>query len=135
MLVFSFALLTACSDEDHTQSKPIWEVDTSINYSATMTAIVILPTNLLEYAQDSDLLAVFVGEECRGKGELVKKGDTRYYYLTIKGFSEESGKVSFQYYNTSRSFLFSTGAVTNFEPNGVWGVIDNPKTLNLVLVE
>ena len=130
----SLMLLAACSDEDHTQTKPVWEVDSSINYSATMTAIVVLPDNLQEYAQDSDLLAVFLGEECRGKGTLVKKESKNYYFLTVKGHSGETGKLTFMYYNTTRSYLFSTGAILDFQPDGTWGVIDNPRVLNLNLV-
>ena len=140
LLLIAFALfcITACKDDKEdvypTFPRPNWEVNTSENFSATMTAVVILPDELLEFAEKDDLIAVFINEECRGKGTLVEKEGEPYYYFTIKGYYDEQGKMTFQYYNTARSYLYRTGAILDFEPDGIWGVIDLPKVLDLSIV-
>lgn len=132
-LIIGVSIFNACDkDDDFAQPKPTdWQVSTTESFSTTMTAVVVLPDNLLKHAQDDDMVAAFMGDKCRGEGKLVKTDEQRYYFLTIKGFSEEQGKITFKYYNTNRSFMYTTDPVLDFEPDGIWGGIDNPKTLEL----
>ncbi|MDL2244145.1 hypothetical protein LJC54_01380 [Parabacteroides sp. OttesenSCG-928-J18] len=132
IVLLGFSLFSACDKEDFTQPVPTnWQVSESESFNTTMTAIVVLPDNLLKQAQDNDQMAAFMGEECRGKGELVKVGEQRFYFITIKGFSDEQGKIAFKYYNSGNSNMYATEAILTFEPDGDWGSLDNPKILDL----
>jgi hypothetical protein len=140
LIAFCLVLVTACSNDDdpipdYTQPKPAWKLDQSVNYDATMTSVVVLPNSLQEHAQDNDLLAVFVGEECRGIASVITQDNEYYYFLTIKGYYDEQGKIAFKYYSMSQSYLYTTNATLEFEPDRILGVIDNPVVLdNLALV-
>jgi hypothetical protein len=92
-----------------------------------MTAIVILPPNLAQNAQDDDQLAAFTGEECRGIGG--KVGDL--YFVSIQATQEEDFTVRFGYYSASNKYLYTTGNLFPFEMNGNVGSDDEPEVLQL----
>lgn len=131
-MLVGLSVFSACDKEDFTQPVPTnWEVSETESFNTTMTAVVVLPDNLLKQAQDNDKMAAFMGEQCRGKGELVKVGEQRFYFITIKGFSDEQGKIAFKYYHTEKSSMYATEEVLTFEPDGFWGNLDSPKVLDL----
>lgn len=124
---------TSCSgdDEPSTQEAPQWSVANSPEFSVSMTAVVILPDYLQKYYQGGDQLAAFVGDECRGTGLEI---DGKYYIL-IKGAARETGKVTFKYYSHANKYLYSTGELMPFEADEIYGTVDAPKTLPLVIVK
>jgi hypothetical protein len=131
--LFILAMAGGCQDEDkpdYAQPQvPVWTVNSSA-YSVSMTAIVSLPPNLAQYAQDNDLLAAFSGEECRGIGE--KIGDL--YYVSIQAMPEEDFTVQFVYYSARNKYLYTTGELFPFEMNGNVGSVDEPEVLQLAII-
>ena len=95
---FTFLLLAVCmgscqKDEMYTEfPAPVWQVDDA-KYSVNMTAVVVLPNNLLPYFNENDQVAAFINDECRGVGILVDNA----FFVTIKGTPEEISNVSFRY--------------------------------------
>lgn len=131
--LFIFVLcLSACNDEEqHTQHPaPQWSVEEG-QYSGTMSAIVVLPSNLTSNVQDNDELAAFVGESCRAIADPI----SGVYFLTIKGTASEQSPVSFRYYSAGKKYLYTTGAIMTFEIDAVYGSVDNPQVLDLTIVE
>ena len=124
---------TACGKEDPRpeRPRPIWGVEQGIYTESSMTAIVILPENLQAYAQDDDIVAAFAGNECRGIGELIEGA----YYILIKGSPEEYTGISFLYYSARNKYLYTTAPDLTFEPDASFGSVDEPKVLELSVVE
>jgi hypothetical protein len=135
LLLFFLCLLTsACKEEEETFRTfpvPVWNVDPS-GYAANMTAVVQLPSNLIQYAQEDDQLAAFAGEKCVGKGELISEG---LYFVTIHGTTGEEPQIHFQYYSARNSYLYTSGEVFAFEANKIIGEIDKPEILPFTIVK
>ena len=109
---------------------PAWQVDNA-KYSVNMTAVVVLPDNLLPYFQENDQVAAFVGDECRGIGELIDNA----FFVTIKGTPEEDSKVFFQYYSTRNQYMYKTDATLSFEQDVIYGTADAPEVLTLNIIQ
>jgi hypothetical protein len=135
ILLTSFICLftSACKEEEETFTTfpaPSWSVNPA-EYSVTMTAVVKLPSNLLEYAQPEDQLAAFAGETCVGKGEL-REG---VYFVTIHGTADKEPQIHFQYYSARNSYLYDSGQLFTFETDKVFGVVDEPEILPFTIVK
>jgi hypothetical protein len=134
---FIFLLANACKEEEETFptfDAPAWSANPA-NYSGSMTAVVKLPDNLIQYAQTDDQLAAFAGEECRGTGTLIKNDADSAYYVTIHGNADEAPAIYFQYYSARNKYLYQTEELFPFETDEVFGVADEPETLNFIIVK
>ncbi|GHT64646.1 hypothetical protein AGMMS50239_22710 [Bacteroidia bacterium] len=122
-----------CCHEEEEFAKflaPVWQVDNSA-YSVSMTAVVKLPPELAVYAQDDDQLAAFSGDVCHGIG--VKIDDL--YYVAIQGATDEDATIWFSYYSARSQHLYTTDNLFPFEADGIFGTVDSPETLKLVVVK
>lgn len=132
VLLFSVSF-TACKKKKEvyqTFPTPTWEVAHE-DYSTSMTVVVVIPDYLLPYASDDDQLAAFAGEICRGTGDIVNG----LYYVTIKGTYDDEEEIYFQYYSARNKYLYKSPILFEFESDGVYGSVDEPKTLPLSIVE
>ena len=136
--------LVACHDDDEdivieevipTYEKPDWKVDTSNQYPVSMSAIVTLSQELLANQSDGDMLAAFIGEECRGVGMIQEYGNKKSYFILIKGEGSEQAKLSFKYYNAKNSYLYKTDAFLSFITDTRYGSVDEPQVLNLQIMK
>jgi hypothetical protein len=131
--LFILAMAGGCQEKDEfndfQSSSPDWMVNSSL-YSVSMTAIVCLPPNLAQYAQDDDLLGAFSGNECRGIGG--KLGDL--YYVSIQAAPEEDFTVQFIYYSARNKYLYTTDDLFPFEMNGMVGSDEEPVVLQLEII-
>ena len=133
---FTFLLLAVCmgscqKDEMYTEfPAPVWRVDDA-KYSVNMTAVVVLPNNLLPYFNENDQVAAFINDECRGVGILVDNA----FFVTIKGTPEEISNVSFRYYSTQNKYMYTTDSFLPFEQDAVYGTVDAPEVLSLNIVQ
>lgn len=138
IFVLSFSLLVfSCSKDKNTFTVyplPEWSVLEVDTYPNSFTAIVNLPDNLTIYAEDSDLVAAFIDDECRGIGNLVKSDDGtwRVYIITVRGSTTENRDIVFKYYSTRTSYLYQAKTSVAFEIDGTYGTFDEPVTLDLV---
>lgn len=112
-------------------SQPAWQVDNTGKYPVSMTAVVQVPEKLLPYIQDDDRMGAFVGEECRGVGQLVRTGTVSGFFVLIHGTPSEESKISFRYWNAWRSNMYTTTAFLDFTVDGIYGSADNPAVLAL----
>ncbi len=140
IIMISFLSLSffSCGEDEkiyRTFERPNWNVDLSGKYPLSMTAIVCLPENLKSYESDNDMLAAFVDDECRGVGSLKILGESRLYFVMIKGMASEQSKVSFRYYCNYTSYLYTTNDPLAFEIDKTYGTADEPMVLNLLHME
>ena len=110
---------------------PEWEVDNTGKYPVSMTAVVQVPENIRPYIQQGDKIGAFVGEECRGVGQLVRTGSVSAFFLLIHGTASEQSKISFKYWNSWKSYLYSSTAFLDFMVDGNYGTADAPEVLQL----
>lgn len=108
----------------NTYENPGWKsVAISGDYAYTMTAVFELPAELKTKASSDDLMAAFVGDECRG----VVKSIDGVFLLTVIGTGNESTNVTFRYWNASDHCLYESLVLIPFTSDRVYGVVDNPK--------
>jgi hypothetical protein len=135
--IYISLLFTGCSKEKITYTTyPIpmdWVVQGLDTYPNSFTAIVDLPDNLAVYAQDEDLVAAFIDDECRGVGNLVKSDDgtKRVYIVTVRGTATENRDIVFRYYSTLNAYLYQAKTPIPFVIDGTYGTYDEPITLDL----
>lgn len=114
---------------------PTWTVDQTGQYPASMTAVVRVPDNLQENVQKADQIGAFIGDECRGKGQLVVAGENKLFFILIHGTASEQSRISFKYYSSLKSYLYQTDVFLDFTVDGNFGTADNPIILGLQPVE
>ncbi|MCQ2195828.1 MAG: hypothetical protein MJZ28_12900, partial [Paludibacteraceae bacterium] len=106
-------------------SKPKWVAITADGeYAYSMTAAFELPQSLKAKATSDDIMAAFVGDECRAKAS-AKNG---VFLLNIIGTAEESSKITIRYWNATTKYIFEASSYFDYVPDMIYGEIDNPKT-------
>lgn len=110
---------------------PVWTTDASGKYFASMTAVVQVSEKLRPYVKPSDQIGAFIDGECRGTGTLVESGGVSAFFILIHGTASEQKKISFQYYSSWKSHLYSTPPFLPFTVDGTYGTVDVPGVLSL----
>ena len=127
---------TGCSKDTEsftTYPSPDWSVKSPEQLPNSFTAIVAVPDEINVYATDTDKMAAFIGDECRGVGTLVKSDDNqkRVYYLTIRASDTDNGEIVFKYYNARLSYMYQATQTVSFVTDGTYGTYDSPVVLDL----
>lgn len=140
-ITIAVLLFTACSeDTDPYTEYPVpsdWSIASSVKaLPNSCTAIVALPDNIDQYSDDSDMVAAFMNNECRGLGNLVTSAENgkRVYYITIRASDTEDAAIEFRYYNSTLSYLYKATQTVDFEIDGTYGTYDSPMILELEYV-
>lgn len=110
---------------------PSWQISDVAKYPATMTAVVQLPDYLKNSLHSNDEMGVFINEECRGTGALIKLDSTSAFFIMIHGTNSENGKILFKYYSFNKSAMYTSKDTLNFVVDENYGTVDNPKSLQL----
>lgn len=100
-------------------------------YPETMSAVVSLPEALPFERHDKDILAAFVGDECRGVGELIEAEGKSAYQFEIRGKKEETSSVYFMYYSMQTSGVYKAAESFPFTDEGMQGTVDKPFMISL----
>ena len=110
---------------------PAWsEPDNSI-FPTSMTAVVRLTPFLERYATENDVMAAFIGDECRGVASRIEVDGKALYFVHVKAADDETGNVEFRYYNTATNTLYrSVAEEVPYEINKVYGTPDAPEYPN-----
>jgi hypothetical protein len=111
-------------------SRPAWEAEQPPQgkYQFSMTAAVTLSDYLSQFADEDDLLAAFVGDECRGAVKPIEYEGRYLFLLHFRGNSSESDKVSLRYYSAANKRIYECKELFGFEPNATFGSIAQPQT-------
>ena len=100
-----------------------------------MTAVVRVPPGITPDISETDKIGAFSGDECRGLGTLVGTGPTSVFFILIHGIASEQSKISFKYYSSQNSHIYSTNAFLDFIVDGNYGTVDHPEVLDMKQVK
>lgn len=107
-----------------------WTLPDMNVYPASMTAVIRMSDYIHPSITSKDMLAAFVGTECRGIGQQIKDASGEILYLIqIKGDQSETGQVTFRYFCDATKELFHTGDAIAFEADATLGNVETPKKL------
>lgn len=131
--------LWSCQDDDPTPTvveepdwklelvendpEPEWEMPESGIYQFSMTGIMKLSDFLEGYADETDEVSAFIGNECRGVVKAQEYNGEKLFFLYIRGNSAEKQKVTLKYYSaknknytsaTNCSILYKTAHMAKF---------------------
>lgn len=102
---------------------PQWKsVEVSGDYVYSMMVVFELPSTLRNSATENDVIAAFVGDECRA----VAKEIDGIYMLTVIGTGEEDSDVVFRYWNADTHYMYESLVKTAFTSDKIMGVVDAP---------
>jgi len=111
---------------------PDWSVNPpDFQFNASMTGVLIF--NGEESTDSNDIIAAFVGDECRGvKTDGILISGRMVFGLTI--FGDENGEsLTFKAYDVSTDHVFdSTEFSYSFVPNDVVGTPEDPTEWNFI---
>ena len=126
-------------DVDVTGSLPQWSVEAG-KYSSTMNIVATLAVHGIPSNDADDIVAAFVGGECRGVAHPVysKRYDEYFVLLDIAGEAEDKDKeVSFRIYDASTGIVWPvvrSAPDVSFAVGGVVGSFASPVSLDAVEV-
>ena len=108
-------------------SVPSWTDPDKSVYPMSMTAVVRLSPVLETLAADGDMMAAFIGGECRGVAKKVMNDGVRLFFLHVKAPSSESGDVEFRYYSAAAKRVYvSVASDVRYEVDKIYGTADAP---------
>ena len=96
-----------------------------------MSATVALAESQPFERRDKDILAAFVGEECRGVGTLTETDGRKVYQFEIRGKKGENAPVYFMYYSLQTSGIYKASESFPFADEVVKGSEEEPFTISL----
>lgn len=131
--LFACIIQSSCkkTDSGMTYTNPGWSLDSTGKYAYTMSAVVqISGTSNIE-PKSNDEIAAFIGGECRGIGTFKSVGDKVLFFILIHGSSTEQGTVSFRYYSTEKSLLYTSLSTFSFAVDTNYGTIDSPYVISM----
>lgn len=106
---------------------PQWTAPNPNVYPTSMTAVIRLTPFLEQYLTDEDQMAAFIGDECRGVADIVDVDGISLFFIMVKAQDNETGNVTFRYYNKKTKNLFSSVAAdVAYEVNKIYGTVDEP---------
>ncbi len=118
------------NNNDNTQKQypaPNWQAADASAFAYSMTAVVAVSGSLKQNVSAGDEMAAFIDDECRGIGVYVERDSAApVFYILIKGAADESGSLSFKYYNKQSRYMYSTGNILNFKIDDNYGTVDDP---------
>lgn len=123
-LLCSVLFLTAHAQSAH------WSVK-AYDYRYDMTVYYMLEiTGLQVSSLENYEVAAFVGDECRGVGNVLSHDGSFYGYLRIRSNQEEGETVTFKVYNRwTESEMMIEGVSIPFKSQDVVGLPSNPLKL------
>ena len=101
-----------------------------------MTAVVALPQNIVRQATADDLMAAFVGTECRGMAKAEQAENGEYVFrMEINGSMGAEEPVTLKYYSTRNKYLYQAPSVFTFASGASYGTMSEPRVPSFVIVE
>ena len=121
-------VLVAVPGNSLAQNPPDWSVNPSdFQFNASMTGVLIF--NGQKSTDSEDIIAAFVGDECRGvKTDGIYFPPSEHWVFGLTIYGTTSGEViTFKAYDSSADFIFElTGYTYEFIPNEIIGSAEDP---------
>lgn len=101
-----------------------------------MTACVALPQNIVRQATADDLMAAFVGAECRGMAKAEQTENGEYVFrMEINGSMGAEEPVTLKYYAARNKYLYQAVAAFTFADGTSYGTTGEPGRPAFLIVE
>ena len=101
-----------------------------------MTACVALPQNIARQATAEDIMAAFVGTECRGTAKAEQTENGEYVFrMEINGSMGTEETVTLKYYSTRNAYLYQAASAFTFANGESYGTSVEPRIPAFVIVE
>ena len=101
-----------------------------------MTACVALPQNIARQATAEDMMAAFVGTECRGTAKAEQTENGEYVFrMEINGSMGTEETVTLKYYSTRNAYLYQAASAFTFANGESYGTSGEPRIPAFVIVE
>lgn len=102
-----------------------WQVDEN-KFEYTMTMVAFLNINATNLSNTNDMLAAFVGEECRGVANLIYTESTDAYFAYLTVFANSASEtVNFKIYDSTNNTTIDADQELPFEINKHYGGISS----------
>ncbi len=112
------------------QPPATWTVDPN-SFEHFMTVTAVLEINDRLSTDRADVVAAFVGSECRGVAEATSSGDSWRYYLMVRANSGGE-TVTFLAWDASLDTILDVTNSVQFVASGAFGTVDEPYVLDAV---
>lgn len=108
--------------------RPQWVLSHTSDVESGMTITGRLPEHLIQYADTTDLVAAFHGDECCGTASIQWVLGQPYYFLAVLHPTGESENVqiTLRYYNANRQYIYVEKDAFLFVEDKIIGTIDAP---------
>ena len=101
-----------------------------------MTACVALPQNIVRQATADDLMAAFVGAECRGMAKAEQTENGEYVFrMEINGSMGAEEPVTLKYYAARNKYLYQAVSAFTFADGTSYGTTSEPGRPAFLIVE
>lgn len=101
-----------------------------------MTACVALPKNIVRQATADDVMAAFVGTECRGMARAEQAENGEYVFrMEINGSMGAEEAVTLKYYSGRNKYLYLAVSAFTFANGESYGTVSEPRVPSFVIVE
>ena len=101
-----------------------------------MTACVTLPQNIVRQATADDLMAAFVGAECRGMAKAEQAENGEYVFrMEINGSMGAEEPVTLKYYAARNKYLYQAVSAFTFAGGASYGTAGEPSRPAFLIVE
>lgn len=101
-----------------------------------MTACVALPQNIVRQATADDVMAAFVGTECRGMAKAKQTENGEYVFrMEINGSMGSEEAVTLKYYSGRNKYFYQAVSAFTFANGESYGTAGEPRVPSFVIVE
>ena len=114
------------------EDSPVWEVNPD-DYQYSMNVIAQLSINGNISTNEDDIVAAFVGEECRGVGSLeyISAYDMYEVFLNIYSNESSSEEITFKVWNAGEGVIHTNVTpILDFEANTFYGTPSMPEMIS-----
>lgn len=123
----------AWGSADEPKVMPLHTAEQLVTMDATFTVTAYEAFNTTLVA--GDVMAAFVGDECRAVGEGVMKGDTLLFPLQVRGTLGVDERFRLRLYTKLNRYLFDCPQSFGVQAGQTLGTADEPIGIELIVVE
>jgi hypothetical protein len=115
------------------ENAPAWSVNPH-DYQYNMTVTAVLRIGDSESMDGGDVVAAFVGDECRGVASPIYVEGVRRYeaFLMVHGNEAAGEKVTFKAFDADAGTVFGVTEMLTLEADAARGTVHQPVVLNAV---
>lgn len=108
---------------------------TSNCHPLKMKGVFELKNQLVKKNGETDVLAAFVNDECRGIGKFIENNGKELFEIEICGSLSKTEKFKLKYYNTALKYQFESVKTIDFSAGNFMGTKDFPVIIEMNILK